>query len=73
MGKKLKKLFELSQNNSQIHKKMEFSIEDFFSKYDQIKENYGFSPIYQRNPQWKNSFLRSACEQFSQEISIVYV
>ena len=46
MGKKLKKLLELSQNNSQTHKKMEFSIEDFFSKCDQIKENCGFSPIY---------------------------
>ena len=27
---------------------MEFSIEDFFSKYDQIKENYGLVPFTEK-------------------------
>ena len=40
-----------------LHNKVMISINDFFTKCDQISENCGFGYIYWRNPKWKTSFF----------------
>ena len=39
-----------------LHKKMKFSIKDFYSKWNKIRSYCGFGQIYWRNPEWKILF-----------------
>ena len=45
-----------------LHKKMKFSIKDFFSKCDHIRGNLGFCHIYWKIPFWKNFSFFVQCK-----------